>query len=397
VIRWAILVAAAGTGTVVFGIVILIGAATSSGANCGAASGAPGSVLGIPEQDQSYFEGAAQQFGLGSNGWAYLAALNYDESDFGTSNLPGVQSGTNSDGAAGPMQLGVGGQAGQAWQEYEGDVPANLSGGAEPPSVYNEADAVYAGAAKLAADGAPGDWLKALVAWNDYQPELETVETLVALWTTETASTGTGAGTTTSAGTTTGAAPGPGTGAGTCLAVSGPSIPGAASKVEADGLVAIPSQAPPAVQAMLAAGNELVDYRYSWGGGHSVASMTIPPGPLVDPGAEENGGPGYDCSSTTSFLLWGAGMGESLLGGQVDTSSEFANVGQPGPGRWVTIYYGESDGQGHVFIDVDGVVMDTVHGAPTFPAGTGPRWQPLSDAAFELATGSFQARHPPGM
>ena len=63
----------------------------------------------------------------------------------------------------------------------------------------------------------------------------------------------------------------------------------------------------------------------------------------------------------------------------------------------MTIYYGESDGQGHVFIDVDGVVMDTVHGAPTFPAGTGPRWQPLSDAAFELATGSFQARHPPGM
>jgi hypothetical protein len=63
----------------------------------------------------------------------------------------------------------------------------------------------------------------------------------------------------------------------------------------------------------------------------------------------------------------------------------------------VTIYYGESGGEGHVFIEVDGVVLDTVHSGPTFPAGTGPRWQPLSDVAFELQTGSFTAIHPAGM
>src|SRR6202044_2456012 len=103
-----------------------------------------------------------------------------------------------------------------------------------------------------------------------------------------------------------------------------------ASRVEKDGLAAIPAQAPPAVQAMLAAGNELIDYPYSWGGGHSVASMAIPPGPTADPGEEENGGPGYDCSSATSFDLWGGGLGESLLHGQVLTSGEFAGVGQPG-------------------------------------------------------------------
>lgn len=32
-------------------------------------------------------------------------------------------------------------------------------------------------------------------------------------------------------------------------------------------------------------------------------------------GAEENGGPGYDCSSATSYLLWGGGLGQSLLAG----------------------------------------------------------------------------------
>ena len=214
-----------------------------------------------------------------------------------------------------------------------GLIPANLSGGAQPPSVYDEVDAVYAGAAKLSADGAPGNWLRALVSWNDYQPEIQIVERLVAQWTgATTPDSGTGAGGTTSTATSAGATPSAGTGAGTCVAVSGPSVPGAASTVEPDGLAAIPSQAPPAVQAMLAAGNELIDYPYSWGGGHAAQSMRIPPGPLADPGAQENGSPGYDCSSATSFVLWGGGIGESLLDGQVDTSSDFANVGRSGTG-----------------------------------------------------------------
>jgi hypothetical protein len=357
-------------------------------------------VAGIPQQDLAYFEGAAQQFGLGSNGWAYLAALNYDESDFDTSKLPGVHSGTNSAGAAGPMQIGVGGAATDNWDTVAGSIPTGLSGAATPPSVYNEVDAVYGGAALLTKWGAPGNWLKALESWNDYAPEINTVEALVAEWTGQSAGTnsdGTRTDTDTTGTVTTTPTPAARMGAGTCVAVSGPSVPGAASKVEKDGFAAIPAQAPPAVQAMLAAGNELIDYPYSWGGGHSVASMTIPPGANADPGEEENGGPGYDCSSTTSFDLWGGGLGESLLHGRVLTSGEFAGVGQPGQGQWVTIYYGESGGEGHVFIEVDGVVLDTVHSGPTFPAGTGPRWQPLSDVAFELQTGSFTAIHPAGM
>ena len=394
----AIAVVVGATVAFVFGVVVLISAGSGNAADCGGASGGPSSVAGIPQQDLPDFEGAAQQFGLGSNGWAYLAALNFDESTFDSSNLPGVHSGTNSAGAAGPMQIGVGGAATDNWDTVVGLIPSGLSGGANPPSVYNEVDAVYGGAALLAKWGAPGNWLKALEAWNDYAPEINTVEALVAKWTgqsTSNAPAGTGTGTTATA--TTSPTPAAGMGAGTCVAVSGPSVPGAASQVERDGLAAIPAQAPPAVQAMLSAGNELIDYPYSWGGGHSPASMAIPPGPTADPGEEENGGPGYDCSSSTSFVLWGGGLGESLLHGQVLDSEEFAGVGQPGQGQWVTIYYGESGGEGHVFIEVDGVVLDTVHGSPTFPAGTGPRWQPLSEVAFELHTGSFTAIHPPGM
>ena len=37
-------------------------------------------------------------------------------------------------------------------------------------------------------------------------------------------------------------------------------------------------------------------------------------------------------------------------------------VGQPGAGQWVTIYAGTSGGQGHTFIEVAGIVLDTVHG-----------------------------------
>ena len=148
---------------------------------------------------------------------------------------------------------------------------------------------------------------------------------------------------------------------------------------------------------MLAAGNQIVDYPYSWGGAHSTRAMMIPPGPSADPGAQENGGPGFDCSSAVSFLMWNAGLGLSLMRGGVFTSQEFETAGQPGAGNWVTIFAGASGGVGHVFVEVDGVVMDTVHSTPTVPAGTGPRWQPTSDVRFELSSGHFVARHPEGL
>jgi hypothetical protein len=373
-------------------LMILLALDPASSQACGATPAGPGpaSVAGIPSQLLPIFEGASQQFQLGADGWAYLAALNDAESTFGTSQLPGVHSGENGAGAAGPMQIGIGGAATDNWATYQPLIPPNLPGGAEPPSVYNEVDAVYAAAAKLEHDGAPGSWQAALVAWNDYPPEIAQVTQLVAQYTsTQQGKAGSlvGAAVTTASG---------GSGAG-CAPASGPSTPGAAAQLQPNGLAEIPLGAPPQIQAMIAAGNEIISYPYSWGGGHTPVAMRIPPGPSADPGSQENGGPGYDCSSAVSFVLWGGGLGQSLLGGQVDTSYSLQNVGAPGAGKWVTIYAGTSAGQGHTFLEVAGLVLDTVHGTPTSPAGTGPRWQPASEVAFELASGSFIPRHPPGL
>ena len=148
---------------------------------------------------------------------------------------------------------------------------------------------------------------------------------------------------------------------------------------------------------MIAAGNQIIHYPYSWGGGHAPVSMKVPPGPNADPGQQENGGPGYDCSSSVSFALWGAGLGQSLLSGQVPTSWTLENIGLQGAGQWVTIYAGTSGGQGHTFIEIAGIVLDPVHGSATTPAGTGPRWQPVTEISYETNTGSFVPRHPQGL
>ena len=300
-------------------------------------------------------------------------------------------SGSNSAGAAGPMQIGIGGRATDNWDTIVSEIPAGFPGGAQPPSVYNEADAVYGAAALLKKWGAPGDWQAALVAWNNYPPEIAQVTQLVAQYTQTSQGQGAAAPV-----TSTPAAPLPAGGQG-CVPVSGPVTPGAVAKVLPNGLAEIPQGAPAAVQEMIAAGNQIIGYPYSYAGGHSPASMRVPPGPSADPGQQENGGPGYDCSSAVSFVLWGGGLGQSLLGGQVPDSWTLMGAGAPGPGQWVTIYAGTSAGQGHTFIEVGGIVLDTVHGSPTSPPGTGPRWQPASEIAYELSSGSFVTRHPPGL
>jgi hypothetical protein len=78
------------------------------------------------------------------------------------------------------------------------------------------------------------------------------------------------------------------------------------------------ADAPAAVQDMIAAGNRIDHFPYSYAGGHGAPAQTMSqtnPDPRAVPGDEENGGPGYDCSSATSYVLWGGGLGESLPGG----------------------------------------------------------------------------------
>src|SRR4029453_15330725 len=80
--------------------------------------------------------------------WSVLAAIGKVETDHGRSTAPGVQSGANFAGAAGPMQIGIGGKAGNTWGAYAIDADG---GGA---SVYNPIDAIFTAANYLCQNGA---------------------------------------------------------------------------------------------------------------------------------------------------------------------------------------------------------------------------------------------------
>jgi cell wall-associated NlpC family hydrolase len=128
-----------------------------------------------------------------------------------------------------------------------------------------------------------------------------------------------------------------------------------------NGIALPPLEAPEPVRQMIEAGNVIARSPYLWGGGH---------GKWVDKG--------YDCSGSVSFVLASAGYLEAPL-----ASGPLMSWGEPGPGKWVTIYAHE----GHVFMEVAGIRFDT-SGARE----TGSRWQ------NELrSTAGFVARHPPGL
>ncbi len=86
--------------------------------------------------------------------WTILAGIGTVESDNGQTTLPGVHSGSNAFGAAGPMQIGIGGAAGNVWggapvhpaSQVVNGVATDEDGGGDA-SVYDPADAI-AGAAK---------------------------------------------------------------------------------------------------------------------------------------------------------------------------------------------------------------------------------------------------------
>jgi cell wall-associated NlpC family hydrolase len=148
------------------------------------------------------------------------------------------------------------------------------------------------------------------------------------------------------------------------LAASGLSASSSKSTLTSDGLAIAPVDAPPQVQAVIQAGNEIAHLPYRFGGGHGTF--------------EDNA---YDCSGSLSFVLGAAG----LLGTTV-TSGELEHWGQPGPGRWITVFAAA----GHTFMYVAGLRFDTVA-----LAETGSRWSNRS--ADEPNLKSFVVRHPAGL
>jgi peptidoglycan DL-endopeptidase CwlO len=114
--------------------------------------------------------------------WVILAGIGKVESDDGRSTLPGVRSGSNAFGAAGPMQIGIGGAAGNTW----GGAPVHpaterVSGVATDgdgdgiASVYDPADAIAGAAKYLLEHGVVDNVAGAIFAYNHLQAYVQAV------------------------------------------------------------------------------------------------------------------------------------------------------------------------------------------------------------------------------
>ncbi|MBS1886361.1 MAG: hypothetical protein JSU06_04150 [Actinobacteria bacterium] len=121
-----------------------------------------------------------------------------------------------------------------------------------------------------------------------------------------------------------------------------------------------PESAPEQVKAAIAAANAIAMTPYIWGGGHASFESS-----------------GYDCSGAVSYALHGGGLLESPL-----DSTGLETWGEPGPGKWITVYANAE----HAWMIIAGLAFDTV-------GGPGPRWHPSPVDSPE----GFIVRHPPGL
>jgi cell wall-associated NlpC family hydrolase len=138
-------------------------------------------------------------------------------------------------------------------------------------------------------------------------------------------------------------------------------VEGPKGTVTADGFAVPPESAPEVVKDVIAAGNAIATEPYKWGGGHASWDDT-----------------GYDCSGSVSYALHGGGLLDSAL-----VSGDFARWGEPGNGRWITIY---ANG-GHVYMVVAGMRFDT-----SARSRSGSRW-----TMEQRSSDGFSITHPKGL
>jgi len=133
---------------------------------------------------------------------------------------------------------------------------------------------------------------------------------------------------------------------------------------ELDGERAVPPPAAPAaVRAAIAAANRIDHLPYVWGGGHLRWSAR-----------------GYDCSGAVGYALHGAGLLDQTM-----VSGQLAGWGEPGVGRWITVYANAE----HVYMVIAGLRFDTRDDPPGV---SGPRWH-----MAKVEPRNFVARHPAGL
>lgn len=114
------------------------------------------------------------------------------------------------------------------------------------------------------------------------------------------------------------------------------------------------------IARVIAAADEIATRPYVYGGGHGSFESV-----------------GYDCSGSVSYALHGGGLLSSP-----EDSSALESYGEPGPGRYITIY---ADAE-HAWMTIGGRRFDTVA-----LQESGSRW---SDSM--TSTAGFVVRHPAG-
>ena len=358
----------AGVACVLVAAVVTVGGGSALGT--GMMSGAEGGVSAIARSEippvyLRLYHTAARRYGLE---WAMLAGIGRVECDHGRDPDPSctTEGVTNSAGAGGPMQF-----IASTWSRYGVDARGDGS-----PDRWDPADSIFSAANYLRASGAPGDYRRALLAYNHASWYVAEVEAWAARYRApETAQAVMRSG-------------GSSLGEGAEASLEGDTptpvrfIAGERAVLSpGDGHVAlIPADVPATVEAMVIAGNELQELPYG-------------PGGHPDPrGALEE-----DCSSTVNYLLYRSGVRPiQEIVTDNPLAQDYVHWGAPGPGRWVTIYATDTPTP-HVFIVVAGLRLDTSYnGTDEGPnrGQSGPRWRILDHIP---TWANWLVRHPPGL
>jgi hypothetical protein len=131
-----------------------------------------------------------------------------------------------------------------------------------------------------------------------------------------------------------------------------------------NGIAVAPRSAPPKVQRAIAAANRIVRNKpYCYGGGHASWESRC-----------------YDCSGSVSYAL--GDRGAAVLDAPMPSGS-FMRWGEPGKGRWITLY---ANG-GHIYAVIAGLRLDT-----SMTDGDGPGW-----SRTQRDQAGFTIRHPRGL
>lgn len=246
----------------------------------------------------------------------------------------GENLGNSSAGAEGWMQF-----LPESWEAF--GVDGDEDGDRDPDDPW---DAIFAAANLLHQEGAPRDWTSAIFTYNHADWYVEDVLRDAKKF----------------------ALPG-----GTVAAAAAGGCEAAASAPNA------------AVAKMIAEADRLSAIRprteYAYGGSHGV-TPTPPNGP-------------FDCSSAVSHLLQVAGFDNPTM----DTIA-LRTWGEPGPGKWVSIYNKPFGGDAHTFFKfMPGVTPAGKRYWGTsgmWFSGHGPGWIPESIFSAGYLSG-FEVRHPP--